>query len=279
MFEGTNEARTRQKEVSSSCNSKDRTTIESNHPAVFAPYRHARGSLDPLQDIPFYFTVRYLRSYAPSSSLFLSTLLSLLGVVYKLLRASYTILDNRLSRYAKGKTARRSTKESHHRLASRYSILSGECKSYRERQTQPLDSASIVAAVAACRHRIRIPRKIGDAEIGSGVPTVRYPILFQSKRVEPVPLSARFVHPLRGSALTRLDDGFYSSAVRGLKGDIVPSLEMYRFIKFRRRKIFRITVSQRRIFRVKFTVEEFSDIRLFRQKNFQLEFYDERDQI
>lgn len=51
---------------------------------------HLRGSLVSY-NTPFYFTVRYLHSFTPPSSLFLSILLSLSGVVYKISRASCTI--------------------------------------------------------------------------------------------------------------------------------------------------------------------------------------------
>lgn len=70
--------------------------------------------------------------------------------------------------------------------------------------------------------------KIGDA-VGSGVPTARYLILFQSKRWNRFPL-ARFVHPLRASALTRHDGGFHERRL-DFKGDIARDASLYQIPK------------------------------------------------
>lgn len=197
-------------------------------------------------NVPFYFTVRYLRSYAPSSSLFLSLLYSLYWgscTSYCVSRIPFSIIDCLDTR------KERPLKDPRRKATA----LPRDIPASLGRNANPLAKGrhSLSAQL-----RLLLWLLVGvefvfleRSETRSVVECQQCDILYSFRVRDGTgsPPPARFVHPLRASALTRHDDGFHERRL-GLKGDIVPSLEMYRFIKFRRRKIFRITVSQRRNF-------------------------------
>lgn len=233
---------------------------------MLAPYRHPRGSLDPFTTYPF--TLRFDTSVlSPRLPLSFSLLYSLYRGSCTSYRAPRTPSRQSIVPTREREDRSKIRWKGSHRLAiSRYPPLGRMQMPLRERLAQPPLLLLLVGV------EFVFLGKIGDA-VGSGVPAARYPILFQSKRWNRFPL-ARFVRPLRAGALTRQDGGFHERRL-GFKGDIARDASLLsnseggRFLELQFRNV--------EIFRVKFTVEEFSAIWPCRRRNFQLKFYDERE--
>lgn len=146
---------------------------------MLARYRHPRDSPDPYNTL-FYFTVRYLRSFAVFLSLFflslffLSVFLSFfLGscISYRASRIPSQTIDRNVENVKEDRPRSRGKKKS--RVAGIH--FSGECNS-RGRQTQPL-LAWLLPLLLLVGVEIHISRKIEDATV-VGVSVARYPILF-----------------------------------------------------------------------------------------------------
>lgn len=224
--EGTDGARTRRREVFEQLlPRKIARAIGSNHPAVLAPYRRSRGSLDPLQHTLF--TLRFdtsvLSPHLPFLFLSILTLFIWGGVVYKLPRASYTIPAIDCSDTRKERPRREAAVLPFRDIPSRANA---------NPSAKGTGTASWLSCCRCCCLSVSNSYSSERSETrsdSSGVPTARYPILFRSKRWNRFPL-VRLVHPLRASALTWHDGGFHERRL-DFKGDIVRDASLYQIPK------------------------------------------------